>query len=176
MQWYLEKRRLRFYFYRLTLPCSCHFIVFFGHHDILFWCLNVFIGDYHLFLWNLSLLALALCLISNLFYVLCFEISYEILAFTSWFRFKTHLKSALAHSRLSSWIDTWNEVCGGSFGSHYLCSICCLPLFFVVVSIIFPISTWKSKALPEKIWFGVDSCPLGVSADSCPTGAPWLRK
>ena len=22
----------------------------------------------------------------------------------------------------------------------------------------------------------IDSCPLGVSADSCPAGAPWLRK
>ena len=23
---------------------------------------------------------------------------------------------------------------------------------------------------------GVDSCPIGVSTDSCPAGAPWLRE
>ena len=45
----LEKRRLRYYFYRLAFPRSCHFIALSGYHEILFWCLNVFIGDFRLF-------------------------------------------------------------------------------------------------------------------------------
>ena len=30
MQWYLEKRRLRYYFYRPILPCSCLLLCFLG--------------------------------------------------------------------------------------------------------------------------------------------------
>ncbi|RVW75377.1 hypothetical protein CK203_052957 [Vitis vinifera] len=29
---------------------------------------------------------------------------------------------------------------------------------------------------PSKSWLPDDSCPIGVSADSCPASAPWMRE
>ena len=80
----LDRRKYRYCFYKLQFyffSCPCHFIVFSEYHEILFWCLNVFIGDSCLFLWNLSLLVLTLYLISNLFCGLYFEILHEIFGF-----------------------------------------------------------------------------------------------
>lgn len=33
-----------------------------------------------------------------------------------------------------------------------------------------------SSHLFKIIFIPIDSCPVGVSADSCPTGAPWWRE
>ena len=69
----LERGWHRYYFDKLLIfSCSCHFIVFPRYYEILFWCLNVLIVDSCLFLWNLSLLALTLCLIFILFSSLYF--------------------------------------------------------------------------------------------------------
>ena len=67
------------------------------------------------FLWSLGLLALTLRLISNLFYVLCFEIPYEILASMSWFRFEIHFGPPM---HVNSLIETWNAVFMDSFCSY----------------------------------------------------------
>ena len=32
------------------------------------------------------------------------------------------------------------------------------------------------KECMKTILNGIDSCPIGVSADSCPAGAPWMRE
>ena len=32
------------------------------------------------------------------------------------------------------------------------------------------------KLAPSLAMAPFDSCPIGVSADSCPAGAPWLRE
>ena len=38
-------------------------------------------------------------------------------------------------------------------------------------------STCGSDLIEEQLWYRLyDSCPIGVSADSCPAGAPWMRE
>ena len=113
------------------------FTVFPGYHEILFWCLNVLIVDSCFFLWNLSLLALTLCLIYNLFSGLCFGILNEILASTSWFLF-FFLNSFEVHFNsppTSKLVD--GNMKRGLYGFILilllvLCS-CCFPCFWFVM-------------------------------------------
>ena len=35
---------------------------------------------------------------------------------------------------------------------------------------------WVEAILESMVWKVHDSCPIGVSADSCPAGAPWMRE
>ena len=54
------------------------YFVFLDINGILFWCLEVIIGDFIMFLWNSSSFASILCLTAslayNLFYACCFEL------------------------------------------------------------------------------------------------------
>ena len=80
------------------------FILLLDIHEFLVWCLNVFVGFFSLFFLYLGLLASASCLISNRFYIPCFEISHEIPTFA--FVLKLILKSFLDWSctRARCWI------------------------------------------------------------------------
>ena len=107
--WFLSDRFLCFHTILLCFP---------GIIGFLFWWLDVNIGDFCMLLWNLSLLALTIRLISNLFSWLYFWHS------RLDFCFETHLRSILAHPQhLSLLINTWNEAYMGSFCSYYSCSV-----------------------------------------------------
>ena len=127
---------------------SCWFLCF---HTILlcFLCImgfyfdvwNVSIGDFCIFLWNLSLLTLILCLISNLFYGFCLEILYEILAIMSWFLFEP-IWNSFWPTPTSKLID-WNMK-RGLYGFIFVPTLgalfCYLPLFLVLAHGVQPTS------------------------------------
>ena len=106
------------------------FILLLDIHEFLVWCSNVFVGFVSLFFLYLGLLASASCLISNRFYIPCFEISHEIPTFA--FVLKLILKSFLdwsctqAHCWIHHMRPEWTHF-------HSLLSVPCfaaIPLFW----------------------------------------------
>ena len=99
--------------------------MFSGHLEILFWCLNVFIGDPHLFLWSFELTCTRTILeFQPIFRTLFWDFVCGTSIHVLFFFLKPPLKFILAHLLYLSWlVDIRIEVRMGSFYSYYWCYV-----------------------------------------------------